>query len=153
MPTVIPAASYRRNAFRRLEHEVPPEETEAMVLLIWLSLFAALVLLLLLPFVFVEVMSVGLLKLHLSANAALLLILAVIVGSFINIPVKRIQRSATAVYHPLAILGLLDLWPELQRVRSETAVAVNVGGCLIRWGWPSTSWSILLLMRGSLVRL
>jgi uncharacterized membrane protein len=105
-----------------------------MILIIWLSLFAALVLLVLLPFVFVEVMSVGLLKLHLSANAALLLILAVIVGSFVNIPVKRIQQSTTAVYHPLAIFGFPDLWPELQRVCSETVVAVNVGGCLIPLG-------------------
>jgi uncharacterized membrane protein len=94
-----------------------------MVLLILLSLFAALVLLVLLPFVFVEVMSVGLLKLHLSANAALPLILAVIVGGFINIPAKRIQQSTRVVYHPLAVFGLLDFWPQLQRVRCETVVA------------------------------
>ena len=36
--------------------------------------------------------------------------------------------------HPLAVYGLADFWPQLQRVRQETIIAVNVGGCLIPVG-------------------
>jgi len=38
------------------------------------------------------------------------------------------------VVHPLAVYGLADFWPQLQRVRRETIIAVNVGGCLIPVG-------------------
>lgn len=36
--------------------------------------------------------------------------------------------------HPLSVVGLSDFWPRLQRVRQETIIAVNVGGCLIPAG-------------------
>jgi uncharacterized membrane protein len=32
---------------------------------------------------------------------------------------------------PLAVFGLSGWWPSLQRIRRETIIAVNVGGCLI----------------------
>jgi len=38
------------------------------------------------------------------------------------------------VVHPLAVYGLADFWPQLKRVRRETIIAVNVGGCLIPVG-------------------
>jgi uncharacterized membrane protein len=103
----------------------------AMVVLIWLSLFGSLLLLALLPLLFAELMAQSLAKLHLSATSALLLVIAVVLGSFVNIPIKRIPHAETRAVHPLAVFGLNNLWPELRRVRAETVVAVNVGGCVI----------------------
>jgi uncharacterized membrane protein len=102
-----------------------------MVMLIWLSLLAALLLLFLLPFVFAQILVVSLAKLHLSGASALLLVIAVILGGFVNLPVKRIPRVALHPAHPLAAYGFRDLWPDMRRVRRDTVIAVNVGGCLI----------------------
>ena len=52
----------------------------------------------------------------------------------INIPFTRIARDDEVLIHPLAAYGLFGLWPEFRRLRSETIVAVNVGGCLIPVG-------------------
>ncbi len=102
-----------------------------MVALIWLSLLAAFVLALLLPFLFAQLMAVSLAKLHLGATSALLLVIAVFFGGFVNIPVKRLRHGAAVGVHPFAAYGLFDFWPELRRVRRETTLAVNVGGCVI----------------------
>jgi hypothetical protein len=50
------------------------------------SLFAFIVMLVLLPILFLE-------KLHLSPETALLLMVAIIIGGFVNIPVKRIVHE------------------------------------------------------------
>jgi uncharacterized membrane protein len=57
-----------------------------------LSLFAFLLLLLLMPIFFGELMATSLVKLHLSPEAALLLMMAMIAG-LVNIPVKRVARE------------------------------------------------------------
>lgn len=92
-----------------------------------LSLF----LIVIMPFVFAQVLSTALLKLHLSPAAALAVIFGILFGGLVNIPVKRIVREEPVVMHPLAIYGLWGLFPRLQQTRRETIVAVNVGGCLI----------------------
>ena len=99
-----------------------------------LSLLATLLLLFLLPLIFGQVMALSLVKLHLSPARAVLLTIAIIVGSFINIPVKRIQRDQPVAAHPLAVIGVFNLWPELRRMRQETVIAINVGGCLVPAG-------------------
>ena len=90
-----------------------------MVVLIWLSLLASFLLLALLPLVFAQLLVVSLAKLHLSGTSALLLVIGVVLGGFVNIPIKRIQHVATRAVHPLAVYGLLDFWPELRRVRRK----------------------------------
>ena len=99
-----------------------------------LSLFAFLLLLLLLPMLFGELMATSLVKLHLSPEAALLLMVAIIVGGLINIPVKRIAHERVVPAHPLAVFGLGGLWPGMRRERRETIIAVNFGGCVIPTG-------------------
>src|SRR3954453_19702274 len=79
-----------------------------------LSLFAFLLLLLLLPMVFGELMATSLIKLHLSPEAALLLMMAIIIGGLVNIPVKRIAHERVVPVHPLAVFGLGGLWPGLR---------------------------------------
>jgi uncharacterized membrane protein len=101
---------------------------------IWLSLFVSLLLLVLLPLVFGEVLAASLAKLHLDPSTALLVVIAVIFGGLINIPVKRIRRAATLPTHPLAAFGIVDVWPQLRRVRADTVLAVNLGGCVIPVG-------------------
>jgi len=105
-----------------------------MVVLVWISLLASLVLLALFPLLFGELMAVSLTKLHLSPASALLTVIAIIVGGFINIPVKRIAHPDERTVHPLATFGLFEYWPELRRVQRETIVAINLGGCLIPAG-------------------
>ena len=104
-----------------------------MPVVIWFSLLAFIVLVLL-PFAFGELMVGGLAKLHLSPSAAVVLVIAIFVGGFINIPVKRLIRSEQVSVHPLAVFGLSAVWPQLQRNRHQTVIAVNVGGCLIPAG-------------------
>lgn len=105
-----------------------------MPVLILLSLVGAFVLMALLPLLFAELMVASLDKLHLSGPAALFLVVAIVLGGFVNIPVRRIRRRANIVVHPLAAFGILDQWPRVQRVSQETVVAVNLGGCLIPVG-------------------
>jgi uncharacterized membrane protein len=71
---------------------------------------------------FGELMATSLVKLHLSPEAALLLIMAMIVGGVVNIPVKRIAHERVVPVHPPAIFGLGGLWPEMRRERRETII-------------------------------
>jgi uncharacterized membrane protein len=99
-----------------------------------LSLLTFLLLLLLLPMFFGELMATSLAKLHLSPEAALLLMMAIIFGGLVNIPVKRIAHERVVPVHPLAVFGLGGLWPAIRRERHETIIAINVGGCVIPTG-------------------
>lgn len=105
-----------------------------MPILTWLSLLLALVLVLLFPLLFGELMLAGLAKLHLGSQAAIALMIAIVLGGMVNIPVKRIIRQEDVVVRPFAIFGVRGLWPALQRVRRETIIAVNLGGCVIPTG-------------------
>ena len=96
-----------------------------------LPLLFFLVLLVLLPLVFGQLFTAALIKLKLDPSTALLVVIGIFLGSPINIPVKRMAREESVVAYPLAVLGLHGWWPSLQRVRRETIIAVNVGGCLI----------------------
>ena len=96
-----------------------------------LPVFLFLLLLVLLPFVFAQVLVTALVKLRLEPEIALLIITGILLGSLINIPITRIVRHEDVVYHPIGMFGLFHYWPQLQRIRRETVIAVNVGGCLI----------------------
>jgi len=52
------------------------------------SLFAFIVMLVLLPILFGELLATSLAKLHLSPEMALLLMMAIIIGGLVNIPVR-----------------------------------------------------------------
>jgi len=96
-----------------------------------ISLLAFLVLLILMPLLFGELMAASLVKLNITPGAALMLTVAIIFGGAINIPVKRIEHYQTVTQHPLAVFGLDAIWPQFQQVRRETVIAINVGGCII----------------------
>lgn len=100
----------------------------------WLAFFVFLFPLAVLPLLFGELVIHGLSKLHLSPEVALMLVFGMIATGFVNIPVRRIRRVDGVPHHPLAFVGLSHVWPHLQRVRQETIIAVNVGGCVIPTG-------------------
>lgn len=102
-----------------------------MVARIWISLFLSIVLIIFLPLLFGGLMATSLAKLHLGPESAFFVVLAIVFGGFVNIPVKRIQRTQYVSMHPLAAFGLLQFWPQLRRMRRVTIIAVNVGGCLV----------------------
>lgn len=101
---------------------------------IWLSLLATIVLLVLFPLLFAHLMATSLTKLHLGAESAMILVVGIIFGSFVNIPVRRVRHTREVVTHPLFPFGMFELWPRLQRVHQVTVVAVNVGGCVVPSG-------------------
>lgn len=100
----------------------------------WLSLAAVVVLVLLFPFLFGQLMLASLTKLHLSPATALTSMFAIVFGGLVNIPIKRIARDQAVETHAFDVFGLSGFWPELRRVRQETIIAVNVGGCIVPTG-------------------
>ncbi|MEN9201927.1 MAG: DUF1614 domain-containing protein [Thermostichus sp. DG_1_6_bins_120] len=99
------------------------------------SLLLFVMLVLLLPLVWlglaVDVVAVAVSKLGFSRDAALLLLLAVLVGSSINIPLYRV-KCEVAVVEDLASLWMRQFWGiPLLKMSQETVVALNVGGGLI----------------------
>ncbi len=85
---------------------------------------------LLLPFVFADIMLTALGKLGLSPSVSVVIAMGIFLGSLINIPVRRIARPARLEYDPLAFFGLGRLFPR-KTVMQETVIAVNVGGCVV----------------------
>ena len=105
----------------------------------------AVFLMCLLPVFFVNVMQTALDKLHLPGPVAGLAVLAILIGSMINLPVYRMPRDET---QPEIVMGLVYfgmMAPQFRRVRQETVVAVNVGGCVV----PAllAAWQIRYLLQ------
>jgi len=94
----------------------------------------AFVLLFLLPYLFTGLMAGALAKLHISHAAAWQLVLAIIIGGFINIPITHLSQPRELAANPLAMYGLDRLFPSIRRQPRETIIAVNMGGCIIPLG-------------------
>lgn len=78
----------------------------------------------------VGVLTIAFDKLGLSQSSALLLLIASVLGSMINLPLFSVKSE------PLDIETVPELWRELVRqslheFKGRTTIAVNVGGCLI----------------------
>jgi uncharacterized membrane protein len=93
-----------------------------------LSILLFIALLLSMPIFFGSLVAVALHKLHLSQDAAIWIMAAILVGGMIDLPVRRIPRSHEVPVDAFALFGLSGF---MQRWQSETIIAVNVGGCLI----------------------
>jgi uncharacterized membrane protein len=107
---------------------MPPGYKFRMILA---ALLLSLILAVLMPLFFANLMAVSLMKLRLNPQTALILVAAIMVGGLINISIHRITRTDLVIYHPLAAFGLMDFWPMLRRIRRETIIAVNIGGWII----------------------
>jgi uncharacterized membrane protein len=95
------------------------------------ALLLSVILAVLMPPLFANLMAVSLIKLRLKPRTALVLVAAMMIGSLTNIPIHKTTRTDLLIDHPLAVYGLMGLWPTLRRMRSETIIVVNVGGCII----------------------
>ena len=95
------------------------------------ALLLFLILAVLSPLLFGRLMLASLEKLHLNPPIALALVIAMFVSGLVNIPITTIHRSKSVSSNPLAVYGLGDLWPRLERNTTTTTIAVNFGGCVI----------------------
>lgn len=96
-------------------------------LVISLFLFTAC----LLPFVLVDLGRTALENLHLSPPAAILVLLGMLIGSFVNVPLARYPLDEEVVVPVVEPIGGWYWLPQYRRLRKEMVVAVNVGGCVI----------------------
>jgi uncharacterized membrane protein len=112
-----------------------------------LTLAFVLMFLCLLPFALVDLMHAALGRLHLSADVALLAVVGIFLGSLVNLPVYRIQRGEEQIVGPAAVVGLWDWPPQWRRVRRDTIIAINVGGCVIPTALAV--WEILYISRAA----
>jgi uncharacterized membrane protein len=94
-------------------------------------LLLMLFLLLLLPWLFLDLMLIALEKLGIAPLMAPLIVFVMFVGSLINIPVLRESVPTQIRHHPLSIWGLERYWPDMHKEVRERIIAVNVGGFLI----------------------
>lgn len=98
------------------------------------GMLLSLILLILFPLLFGQLMVAALVKLHLTQATAIDLVIGIILGGLINIPVRRIVRNDVMPSNPLAVFGMSGAVPQLTRMRRETIIAVNLGGCVIPVG-------------------
>lgn len=142
-----------------MNSDKPPMHIPAL-----LPLLLVVLLLAMLPFVFGQLFTVALIKLKLDPTTALLLVVGMFLGSPVNIPVRRIPRTEPMTADPLAVFGLAGRWPSAMRVRRETIIAVNVGGCvipvalaiyelfhLLSAGWQPVSGLLLAILVNTIV--
>jgi uncharacterized membrane protein len=98
-----------------------------LIILFMLALFGLLILLFLL--VMVGAISYAFDKIGLDPSVVFAVLLACLVGSYINIPVHRIRNDSVMGDQVVAFFGVRFRIPA--RTTRETVVAVNVGGAII----------------------
>lgn len=86
---------------------------------------------LLLPFFLANAFLAALGKLGLGPTSSFLAVLSIFLGSFINVPVTRLEHTKTVPHRPVQFLGVNRLLSRPVKQRAFTTVAVNVGGCLV----------------------
>lgn len=110
-----------------------------------------------LPWLFVETMRHALTQLHLSPVAATLAVIAILFGSFFNLPLHTIERQEEQVIDMAPMWGGSAWGPSVAQRSTATYIAVNVGGCVVPslialWqlrflfgtgGWPLTAVAIV----------
>jgi uncharacterized membrane protein len=124
-----------------------------------LTILVVLSFIVLMPLLLVDLMRSALERLHLSPGAALASVIGIFVGSVFNLPIYRIRRAEMQPVNTATLFGPLVWAPRWERLRQDTVIAVNVGGCVIplilaAWqtinlvqtgGWPLAALSIAAL--------
>lgn len=93
--------------------------------------FLILILIVLLPILFLDVVTTAVIKLGIAPDWAPWIVLLILIGSFINLPVFRETVNQTLSRHPLDIWGAQRYWPQWKKQRRERVIAVNVGGFVV----------------------
>ena len=90
-----------------------------------------LLLFILWPFFLMEFMLLGLYKLGISPFIGLGIIFCILLGSLINIPLKRIKTVSKVPTDLRPLFGLTSWFPRQILPKKELIIAVNVGGCVV----------------------
>ena len=90
----------------------------------------AVILLVLIAWIEVQVLRSAYLSMGLGPHAALLLLVASLAGSYLNIPVAHLAGEQTMSGQEVWFFGMRYVIPEVVS-RPDTVVAVNVGGAVI----------------------
>lgn len=99
-----------------------------LTLPLWIFFFIASLFLLFL--IFLHVLNVGFARLGFSPAAIMLIIFGALIGSAVNIPVKRyVSRVQETIVSPW-FFGMRYRVP-LTRQKQTTVLAVNLGGCIV----------------------
>ena len=98
------------------------------------TLAIALLLVVLIPLLFFQAISAALVKLGIPPDMAVILLLAMLAGGFVNIPLWSYDCPRFVKRDVLSIVGLTGLLPHLEERSRRCVVALNVGGCLIPSG-------------------
>jgi uncharacterized membrane protein len=85
--------------------------------------------LLLLAFVQIGILSYAFGRLGIGATDAMLLLLASLAGSMINVPVARLRGSVTQLRQMVTVFGMRYVIPVVRN--SKTTIAVNIGGAVV----------------------
>ncbi len=95
------------------------------------ALFFVMLFFIFFPLFLANIAITAISRLGLSPNTAPLILLGIVIGSVINIPVKKIEHNnpVEVCYSPM--YGIRRLFPQLVRRCDYTLIAVNVGGCVI----------------------
>ncbi|WFN36290.1 DUF1614 domain-containing protein [Methanomicrobium antiquum] len=96
---------------------------------VFLLIFLILFLILLIPFMFLGIIGGALYKLGFGLWQIIFLVFAMIIGSFINLPVTRIKSNPQFVRVPHGYLT--DRLYRAPEFSTDTTIALNVGGCII----------------------
>ncbi len=83
------------------------------------------------PLIFTDLMLIAFYKLDIPPFVGLSIVLSIIMGSFLNIPVKRYIVTDNMPIVPHFLFGRYYLFPEELSRKKEVIVAVNVGGCIV----------------------
>ena len=95
-----------------------------------LALFA-IAAMIILPFFYAEVMVSAMAKLAMPPNLAFLAVFGVILGSMVNIPIRKVAREEEFRVDQFHMFGINRLFPGRVRSARFTIIAVNLGGCVI----------------------
>ncbi len=96
-----------------------------------LLMLLVLMLLCVMPMFIVDAVTITLAKLHLSAPAAVLVVMGILLGGLVNVPLYRWERDENQVVPGGFIYSVMGWVPLVRRTRTQTILAVNVGGCLV----------------------
>ncbi|MBI2478301.1 MAG: DUF1614 domain-containing protein [Planctomycetia bacterium] len=108
------------------------------------------------PFVLINAMQTALTKLHLHSVVGFGVMIGIVAGSFVNFPLYRLEREFEQVEAPSRWHRWLGRVPLVRRTKTETIIAVNLGGCLIplalacfellvvAWHAPQAMWALVI---------
>ena len=90
-----------------------------------------LLLLILWPFILMDFMLIGLYKLGIPPLIGLGIIFCILLGSLINIPLKRIKTISKVPTDLRPLFGFNSWFPRQILQEKQLIIAVNVGGCVV----------------------